>query len=72
MAEKKKDRKYGAASISIGVLEEIDNLIKELRYWPSRSAFAREACLEKIRRERDRLRELKGEKPAQSSAQSKE
>ena len=41
----------------MGVLEEVDKLIEELRYWPSRSAFIREACLEKIRAERRRLRE---------------
>ena len=57
MAEEN-ERKFGTASISMGVLEEIDKLIKELRYWPSRSSFVREACLEKIRRERDRQRQL--------------
>jgi metal-responsive CopG/Arc/MetJ family transcriptional regulator len=49
------ERKFGAVSISIGVLEEIDKLIEELRYWPSRSAFIRESCLEKIRRERQAM-----------------
>ena len=58
MNEKEKKRKFGAVSISIGILEEIDNLIEELRYWPSRGAFVREACLEKTRREQDRLKEL--------------
>lgn len=56
MNEKKS--KYGGVSIPTGILEEIDILIHELRYWPSRSAFVREACLEKIREERQRLREL--------------
>jgi metal-responsive CopG/Arc/MetJ family transcriptional regulator len=52
-------RKYGAVSIPMGILEEIDALISELRYWPSRGAFVREACLEKIRNERERLKELR-------------
>jgi len=52
-----KNKKYGTASIPTGVLEEIDKLVKELRFWPSRGAFIREACLEKIRREKHRLRE---------------
>lgn len=56
MSEEKKQRKFGAVSVSIGILEEIDKLIKELCFWPSRGAFVREACLEKIRRERDRLK----------------
>ena len=55
MGEEKTKRKFGTVSIPIGVLEAIDALIEELRYWPSRSSFAREACLEKIRTERDRL-----------------
>ena len=54
---KRKNRKYGTVSIPMGIIEQIDFLIKELRYWPSRGAFVREACLEKIRLERNRLRE---------------
>ena len=61
MGEEEEKRKYGAVSIPMGILEEIDTLIKELRYWPSRGAFIREACLEKIRSERQRLTEVKGE-----------
>jgi len=52
MHKEETQRNFGAVSISIGILEEVDKLIKELRYWPSRSAFIREACLEKIRHER--------------------
>ncbi|MFB0543794.1 MAG: hypothetical protein ACETVR_03335 [Candidatus Bathyarchaeia archaeon] len=42
---------------------EIDLLIKELGFWPSRSAFVREACLEKIRRERQELKERREAEP---------
>lgn len=56
-SEEKKKRKFGGASIPMGIVEEIDKLIKDLRYWPSRSAFIREACLEKIRHEQT-LKEL--------------
>jgi len=51
-------RKFGSVSLPMGVLEAVDGLIEGLRYWPSRSSFVREACLEKIRREEDRLKEL--------------
>lgn len=51
------ERKFGGVSIPMGVLEEIDKLIKELRFWPSRGAFVREACLEKIRSTRQFLKE---------------
>jgi Arc/MetJ-type ribon-helix-helix transcriptional regulator len=56
--EKKPSKKFGSVSLPTGVLAAIDDLIEELRYWPSRSSFVREACLEKIRREEDRLKEL--------------
>jgi metal-responsive CopG/Arc/MetJ family transcriptional regulator len=56
MNEEKKKRKFGGVSIPTGILEEIDVLIDKLRYWPSRAAFVREACLEKIRNEKDRLK----------------
>jgi len=58
LSNKEKKLKYGSASIPMGILEEIDCLIEKLRYWPSRGAFIREACLEKIRRERERLKEI--------------
>ena len=52
--------RFSAVSIPEPILGEIDRLIEELGYWPSRSAFVREACLEKIERERRRLEELRG------------
>jgi Arc/MetJ-type ribon-helix-helix transcriptional regulator len=57
--EKKQSRKFRSVSLPTGILEAIDVLIEELRYWPSRSSFVREACLEKMRREENRLKELK-------------
>jgi Arc/MetJ-type ribon-helix-helix transcriptional regulator len=57
--EKKQSRKFRSVSLPTGVLEAIDALIEELGYWPSRSSFVREACLEKLRREASRLKELK-------------
>lgn len=46
---------YVTLSVPKGVADEIDHLIEKLGYWPSRSAFAREACLEKIHREKKRM-----------------
>lgn len=57
--EETQSRKFGSVSLPTGVLEAIDMLIEEIRYWPSRSSFVREACLEKIRREENRLKDLK-------------
>lgn len=50
---------YATVSIPTAIAEEIDRLIGELGYWPSRSAFVREACLEKMYREKERARELR-------------
>lgn|GEM_PF-3139120 len=49
--------KYGTVSLPMGIVREIDRLIEELGYWPSRGAFVREACLQKVREEWLRLRE---------------
>jgi len=54
--------KYATISIPRGIADAIDELIEELGYWPSRGAFVREACLEKIREEQKRLMELRQSK----------
>jgi Arc/MetJ-type ribon-helix-helix transcriptional regulator len=51
--------KYVTVSLPVGISKAVDSLIEELGYWPSRGAFVREACLEKIREEQRRLRELR-------------
>jgi Arc/MetJ-type ribon-helix-helix transcriptional regulator len=50
--------KYVTVSIPRGIADDIDSLIKRLGYWPSKSSFVREACLEKIWSERKKIREL--------------
>lgn len=50
--------KYRTVSLPIAIADDIEDLIEKLGYWPSVSAFVREAALEKIRKERQRLREL--------------
>ena len=49
--------KYVTVSIPRAVADNIDFLIGELGFWPSRSSFVREASLEKIRRELLRMSE---------------
>ena len=51
--------KYVTVSIPEGIAKDIDKLIEELGYWPSRGAFVREACMEKIWAERRKLKELR-------------
>ena len=61
--------KYVTVSLPIGIAHAVDSLIEELGYWPSRGAFVREACLEKIREERRRLRELRASRASQNDSE---
>jgi len=51
--------KYRTVSLPRGITDEVEKLIKELRYWPSISSFVREATLEKLKIERRNLRDLR-------------
>lgn len=51
--------KYTSVSFPREMVEAVRDLIEELKYWPSASAFAREAVLEKIKQERRTLKEIK-------------
>ena len=51
--------KYTSVSFPKEMVEAIRNLIEELKYWPSASAFCREAVLEKIKQERAVLKEVR-------------
>lgn len=49
-----KSSKYKTISLPLRVAELIEELIEERGLWPSVSAFAREACLDKIEKEQKR------------------
>ena len=53
--------RYVTVSLPVGIARDIDELIEETGYWPSRGSFVREACLEKIWSERQKLKALKEE-----------
>jgi Arc/MetJ-type ribon-helix-helix transcriptional regulator len=46
---------YSSISIPTRLLKEIEKLVKELGYWPTKTAFIREACLEKMEKHRKEL-----------------
>ena len=50
--------KYVTVSIPEAMAKDIDRLMEEVGYWPSRGAFVREACMDKIWAERQKLKEL--------------
>ena len=56
------NKKYVTVSIPVGIADAMDELIEELGYWPSRGSFIREAALDKIRKERKLLKELRENK----------
>jgi len=66
--------KYSTFSLHSKVLAEVDRLV-ETGFWPSRSAFVREAVVEKIKREWQALREsgsdLTGKRGAPQTAPQK-
>jgi len=51
--------KYTSISFPKDMVEDIRKFIEELKYWPSASAFCREAVLEKIKQEREVLKEVR-------------
>ena len=53
-----KKRKYVTISIPTAIADDINKLLRELGYWPSKGAFVREACIEKIWKERRKIQEL--------------
>lgn len=48
--------KYVTISLPKAIAEDIDQIMKNLGYWPSRGAFVREACIAKIRKEQKHAR----------------
>ena len=57
-----KTPKWTSVAFPSEMVEDIRELIKELKYWPSVSTFCREAVLEKVRKERELLKEISAER----------
>jgi len=53
--KEKSTQPYSSISIPTRLLKEIEKLVMELGYWPTKTAFIREACLEKLERLRNEL-----------------
>lgn len=54
--------KWTSVAFPKEMVEAIRELIEELKYWPSVTSFCRESALEKIKRERELLKELRAER----------
>lgn len=51
--------KYKTVSVPAPLAADVNEIMEEAGYWPSLSAFVREALLEKLTKERDRIRRHK-------------
>ena len=49
-SRREEGNKYVTVSIPVAIAKDMDALMQEIGYWPSRGAFVREACIEKIER----------------------
>ena len=47
-AEKKTRRSFSSVSLPTPLVIQIEKVVKILGYWPTKTAFVREACLEKL------------------------
>jgi metal-responsive CopG/Arc/MetJ family transcriptional regulator len=56
--DEKEERRlrYSSISLPTNLVGEIEKLVDELRYWPTKTAFIREACLEKMQRYKKELK----------------
>uniref|UniRef100_A0A6M3LXF8 Uncharacterized protein n=1 Tax=viral metagenome TaxID=1070528 RepID=A0A6M3LXF8_9ZZZZ len=46
--------KYITISIPKAIADDMDQIMEDIGYWPSRGAFVREACIEKMEREKEK------------------
>jgi Arc/MetJ-type ribon-helix-helix transcriptional regulator len=51
----KKRGPFSSISFPTPLVNEIEKVVKEFGYWPTKTAFIREACLEKLERYRREL-----------------
>jgi len=64
----KRRQSYSSISIPTPLLDVIEKLVKELGYWPTKTAFIREACLEKLEKHR---RELEARRLAEEAVRAR-
>lgn len=65
MARSKNRGPFSSISFPTPLVKEIEKVVEEFGYWPTKTAFIREACLEKLERYRKliearRRRKLRG------------
>jgi Arc/MetJ-type ribon-helix-helix transcriptional regulator len=54
--DKEKSRgEFRTISLPASLVERVETLIKELKYWPTKTDFIREAVLEKLEKYREEL-----------------
>jgi len=54
-----REKNYITVSLPRGLGVEIDSILRVKDYWPSRSAFVREAVIQKIKEENNRIKKYR-------------
>ncbi|MHA1210526.1 MAG: hypothetical protein ACTSRF_15060 [Candidatus Freyarchaeota archaeon] len=58
MIRKKKGRtRFSTISLPTSLIEEVERIVEEFKYWPTKTDFVREAVLEKLRIYKKELKE---------------
>jgi len=52
---KAKKRRFSSISFPTPLVKEIENIVEKVGYWPTKTAFIREAIMEKLERYRKEL-----------------
>lgn len=52
-ARKKMRRSFSSVSLPVPLVERIEKVVKNVGYWPTKTAFIREACLDKLEKYKD-------------------
>jgi Arc/MetJ-type ribon-helix-helix transcriptional regulator len=62
---KAKKRRFSSISFPTPLVKEIENIVEKVGYWPTKTAFIREAVVEKLERH---MREPKVSRDRESAA----
>lgn len=46
-------RSFSSISLPVPLVERVEKVVKNVGYWPSKTAFIREACLDKLEKYKD-------------------
>ena len=57
--KRRKGAKFATISLPVRLVEEVEQIVETVRYWPTKTDFIREAVMEKLERFREEQKEHK-------------